>query len=331
MDVAKAPIMNFFADMARAAKWDILRINRLAYVDIDSEDDNQLRFIAEQVDKARRDGYRRIVLGGHLRGAWLALSGAAIEGVDGVIGLTPATRDHSTQALEWQRDELSRRLTMAKARRVAVFFFRNDPNENIPGGRADSTRRALERAGSEAMIVDQPPNLEGYEAPWHGRFVRRYRECVMHFIRGETVNGRRTECPTDSGYAVGADIGFPAPRAPPDEGLAKGARFAAYSGRWQGDSDGGDYVILEPIKVSADELVVRLGLSPPPGQPRLRPWLRELSFRADEAARELSSRFPGTTDRVIARLKSATEIDLEIPDGPGKSQTFVLRRLAEPR
>src|SRR5476651_1840481 len=74
MDVAKAPIMNFFADMARAANWDILRINRLAYVDVDTEDDNQLRFIAEQVDRARREGYRRVVLGGHLRGAWLAVS-----------------------------------------------------------------------------------------------------------------------------------------------------------------------------------------------------------------------------------------------------------------
>lgn len=329
MDVAKAPIMNFFADMARAANWDILRINRLAYVDVDSEDDNQLRFIAEQVDKARREGYRRVLLGGHLRGAWLALSGAAIAGVDGVIALTPATRDFSTQALEWQRDELAQRLAMAKTRRVAVFFFRNDPNENIPGGRAEATRRALERAGSEAMVVDQPPDLEGNEAPWHGRFVRRYRECVMHFIRGESVNGRRTECPTDSGYAVGADIGFPARRASLDEGLAKDTRFAAYSGRWQGDSDGGDYVILEPIKVSADELVVRLGLSPQPGQPRLRPWVRELSFRADEAGRELSCRFPGTTGKIVARLKSATEIDLEIPDMPGKPQTFVLRRQAE--
>ena len=147
----------------------------------------------------------------------------------------------------------------------------------------------------------------------------------MRFIRDERANDRMAECSTDSGYAVGADIGFPARREPLPDSLSKDARFAAYSGRWQGDSDGGDYAILEPIKVSANELVVRVGMSPPPGQPSLHPWVRELSFRADEAGRELSCRFPGTTDRVVARLKSATEIDLEVPDRPGKPQTFVLR------
>ncbi|MBS0541239.1 MAG: hypothetical protein JSR47_20920 [Proteobacteria bacterium] len=318
--------MNFFADMARTAHWDILRINRLQYVDVDSEDDLQLNFVAKQVAEAKQMGYRRIFLGGHLRGAWLALSGARIEGVEGVIGLTPATRGYSVEDLEWTRNELARRLESAKARRIAVFFFENDPNELVPGGRVDATRNALERSGAHFMVVDRPAGVEGNTAPWRGRFIRRYRDCVLKFMRQENPDGGDATCATDWGYAIGADIGFPLATAFATDAPSH-RRFSAYDGRWQGDSDEGAYVVMEPIRESDDAVVVRLGMSPPPGQPRLRPLLRELSLRPNETGRVLSGRLPGTTTQVVVRLNSADGIDLELQEKAREpAQVFQLHR-----
>jgi hypothetical protein len=190
METSKTPVAEFFLALARSGNWDILRINRANLVDDEAEDDNQLRFIGEQIAGARIAGYRQIVVGGHMRGAWLALSAAKFEGIDAAIGFTPATK--GLDELEWQRDELAARLSVAKAKRIAVFFFAVDVNETVP--RADATRRALERSGASFRVVDRPSGWKGNMAPWQKAFVRKYQHCVLRFLEEEAPPGASSQC-----------------------------------------------------------------------------------------------------------------------------------------
>jgi hypothetical protein len=197
MEISKAPVAGFFLALARSGNWDILRINRVNLVDDDAEDDNQLRFIGDQIARARTDGYRQIVIGGHMRGAWLALSAAKLDGVDAAIGFTPITIGRLTKGLEWQRDELAARLSVAKAKRIAVFFFSDDANEAVPREavpRADATLRALERSGASFMVIDRPPGWKGIMAPWREAFIRKYQHCVLRFLEEEAPAGASSRC-----------------------------------------------------------------------------------------------------------------------------------------
>jgi len=78
-------------------------------------------------------------------------------------------------------------------------------------------KRALKAAGATFMITDRPPDMQGPWAAEGGRFVRRYRDCLLQFIQRADLPVGEVECSTSSGYAVGADIDFPAHTVFPKE------------------------------------------------------------------------------------------------------------------
>jgi pimeloyl-ACP methyl ester carboxylesterase len=188
------PIPGVFVQMARTARWDILRVNRLPHIDAHWEDDGLLKFLSAEIERARRDGYGRVIIAGHSRGGWLALSAASLSSVDGVIGLAPGTLDFTAESLKesslmWQRDELARRLLAAEAKRIAVFFFDGDPFDQIAEGRAAATRRALQATASSFLIVERPPALKGHMAAWERNFSRDYADCLLRFMRAAVSVG----------------------------------------------------------------------------------------------------------------------------------------------
>ena len=320
--VGKEPIPDFFVDMARRADWDILRINRLPYVDRDSEDDHLLAFIAQQIDHARRDGYRQIFVGGGSRGGWLSLLSATLDNVDGAVALAPGTTGRPR--LEWQRDALAERLSVAKARRIAVFFFEGDPLEEVERGPA--TRRALRSSGTSFMVVDHPADLSGHGAAAQGRFTRRYRDCVLQFLRAAEMPRGEISCDTGSGYAVGAEIGFPASARLPDLAAPANPAFRPYIGRWQGDSPTGAYMIMEAVEVRADGIVFSIGRSPMPLSAE-RPRHGNLTFQVDEAGQRLVCVASCGAHPLQVRLMSPTELQFDQLDGLAeRRRVFLLRK-----
>jgi len=141
-----------FLEMAKVAQWNILPVAD------DSGDDDQRAFIGKQAARLRQEGFRKVYVAGASRGGWMALVAAALDNVDGVIGIAPTT----TTDLLWQRNELARRLAMAKTNRIAVVFFDEDPREKVP--RSETTRQALQQTRSAYMFVDRPPGLLGHSA-----------------------------------------------------------------------------------------------------------------------------------------------------------------------
>lgn len=260
----------------------------------------------------------------------MALVAAALDNVDGVIGIAPTM----TVDLLRQRNELARRLAMAKTNRIAVVFFDQDPGEKMP--RSGTTRQALQETRSAYMVVDRPPDLLGHTAGMTGLFARRYRDCLLWLMRSEEVLPGEVQCDPDRGYAAGEDIGFPAeaPRVLDEP-------FRAYSGRWQAENEEGAYAILQPTEARADDLVARFGLSPQPrevkptplpleGRPPKpsespRPALfDELVFRRDQARGDLVARLP--TSGIPVRIRPISETELELRVDRSLLSPFVLRR-----
>ena len=217
-------------------------------------------------------------------------------------------------ALLWQRNELARRLAEAKTKRIAVFFLEDGPSEKVP--RSETIRQALGDSRSAYMVVDRPPDLLGPSAGATGLFTRRYRDCLLWFMRSEEVQPGEVQCAANWGYAAGEDIGFPT-EAP----TVLSEPFRAYSGRWQAGNEGGAYAILQPTEARADDLVTRFGLSPEPreikpplsldGRPKPsespKPALFDaLVFRRDQARGDFVARLSGFEVPVRLRLISDT-------------------------
>lgn len=301
----KKPIALIFAEIARIARWDVLRIGKRAGVD----DDHAIRLAANQVDRARAAGYGQIVAAGIRRGGWLALLAARLSDVDAAIALAPCVA-----AAFDLHDLLADSPRGAKAKRIAAFFFDESPREQVEERRAMIVKRALQAAGATFMITDRPPDMQGASAAESGRFVRRYRDCLLQFIQRADLPVGEIECSTSSGYAVGADIDFPAHAVFPKE-MPPNAdpAFAPFWGRWEGDDKIGTYLILEATTIRPKTIYFRIGFSDSPEiSPGATAVSRDVAFQLDGSRRRLYYKLSARHDLLAMTLKSATELEYEV-------------------
>lgn len=306
------PVALIFAEMARVAQWDVLRINRRSSVDIEANDDALLEFLSSQIDRVRRNGYSRVIVGGVSRGGWLALSAATLPALDAAIGVAPRAVGSGPEGLERTGHTLARLLADAKARRTAAFFLSEDLDEDAARQAAVAVRQALASSGSRFMVVDRPPDLHGRSGASSGRFARRYRDCLLEFIQARDGGGGEVPCSPSTGYAVGAEIGFPALDPAPQEMPANAdPAFKPFWGRWEGDAEDGTYMILETVDVLVESIFLRIGISDGPGRGRRFPRLsRDLPFQLDGSrTRIYHKRFEAHPDMFVVKLKSDSELE----------------------
>src|SRR5260370_34387345 len=207
------PILIILTERAKVAAWDVMRINRLPIADLEEQDADILGLVAKRIAEARRNGYKKIIVAGYSRGGWLALQAATLPDVDAVIGLAPGTGSHQRAERERTRDVLAQKLAGARAKRIAAFFFEGDPVEELTVRRAVAVRRGLQSSGATFVVVDRPPDLRGHAAGGTGRFVRRYRDCLLQLVRDANQPAGEVPCSRSSGYSIGSDIGY-SPAAP---------------------------------------------------------------------------------------------------------------------
>jgi pimeloyl-ACP methyl ester carboxylesterase len=214
-EVAQLPLSGLLIQMARAAKWDILRINRAAAADNESDDDHILEFVSDRIARERANGYRQVIVAGGSRGGWLALLAATLQGVDAAIALAPVTVSYNVMDLQRTRDVLAQKLATAKVGRIAAFFFDGDPAEDVSERRAVVLRRALQANGATFMVVDRPPGFYGHSAAVREEFVERYRDCLLQFVRNVDQPAGEVECSRADSAARGGPAGrsLSAPRA----------------------------------------------------------------------------------------------------------------------
>lgn len=326
-DATKEPIPGIFVEMAKVANWDILRINRHPFVDGEQSDGDVLQVVADRIARARQQGYRKVILGGGERGGWLALSAAALPGVDAAIGLAPGRAFGRTQ-LMLARDILANRLAHVGATRIAVFFFEGDRVEQLEERRSVAIRRELEQSSASFMIVDHPPGLHGPNAMWMGRLARRYRDCLLRLIGEVGLPAGEVRCSPSTGYAAGADIGFPVSGSSPGLTDANPA-FLPYLGRWEGDDEWGSYLILEAASIDANSIEFRAGWAEMVGSDRP-PSTGRYIFHLNGSDGSIVYKPDGGPGNLMARLLGTTELEvtLQWPDQNGQVTTrrFLLHK-----
>lgn len=305
------PVALIFAEMAKIAQWDVLRINRRSFVDIEANDAALLQFISSQVDRLRRSGYSRVVAAGISRGGWLALSAATLPGLDAVIGLAPgAARDPGEP--ERTGPALARQFVDAKTRRIAVFFLSETSDEHTARHGAAAVRQALASSGTSFMVVDRPPDLHGRSAASSGRFTRRYRDCLLEFVQAADGGGGEVPSSRSAGYAVGAEIRFPA-LDPAFQEMPANAdpAFRPFWGRWEGDHEDGTYMIIETVAVRTESVFIRIGISGGPGRGDPFPRVStDIPFQLDGSRTRLYYKlFEDRPDMFVMKLKSESELE----------------------
>jgi hypothetical protein len=315
MDNTAAPIPHVFAAMAKAAKWDLVRVNRRREADLEADDGRILDVVARHVAQARREGYKHIVMAGWSRRGWLALTAATLDQVDAVIGIAPGVHGISTEGLEGSRDRLAQRLQQAKARRMAAFFFDGDWLEDVPERRAVVIRRALQRTSSTFMVVDRPFDLYGHGGGQSGAFDKKYRDCLVWFAQAQEELPGEARCP------FGDQLAMPTPAAYGDGALA------AYWGLWEGVDDSKAWITMRSLKLYREweGITFELVHSPRAGTGfELVTGLH--GFQFDVPRKRIYAQLDNRSGRLIARLKSTEELELKVSGARIPESSVVLRR-----
>lgn len=269
-----------FADFGRQMKLDPFVVVRSSAYELPSYNAEIATYVTEQIERLAKQGYRSIYLAGASRGGWLAAETATRSThLAGVLIAAPGNAALTGPALTAQRDDLAKLLAQTNAKRVFVAFFEDDPREAVPRGPA--ARAALETAGVPSFVLDRPPGVLGHSAIGTGRFVRRYRECLVEFFTSASPPQSGFDCAPGGPYASGADIKFPPYRPSMQVPSFASEPIARFVGRWEGDNEGGAYMIFVSTEIGERSITLLTGYSPYP-QASVPTWVRELRFAIEK-------------------------------------------------
>ncbi|MBR0656353.1 alpha/beta fold hydrolase [Plastoroseomonas arctica] len=169
-----------------AAGWDLWRLDRTGPGD---PLDGGAQRLAAGSTALRAQGYRRVLLVGDSRGAFIALLALAVPGVaDGVVLTAPAAHGRSetrrAQALEDFGSALAAAALPASAR-MALVLFADDAWDPNPAARASMFRAAVARMGIAGRLIDRPASPRGHDAASGALFDRLFGACLAAFIDPE--------------------------------------------------------------------------------------------------------------------------------------------------
>lgn len=168
---------------ARLAAYDLWRLDRIG--NRDPLDDGATA-LAEGSARLRAEGYRRIVVIGESRGAFIALMALAVPRLtDATLllapaahGMNPARRPEALAAFRAALDAVAPQAL----RRGALALFRGDPYDPDPDARAAAFRQAMREHGAEALLIDRPAAPTGHGAARDPEFDTRFGPALASFL-----------------------------------------------------------------------------------------------------------------------------------------------------
>ncbi len=180
-----------FARRFSNAGWDVYRFERALARDTTAE---TLALYRSTVQALRAAGYARVIGAGHSAGAWTILTALDTPGLplDGAILASPARHGtdrpdnpyfaHALPDFQARMDGLA-----APDVRIAVLLFAGDPFDPGQRERAAIAAAALRAHGNPALVLAEPPGVEGHMAGLEPEFNRRYGACLLAFMTGPAV------------------------------------------------------------------------------------------------------------------------------------------------
>lgn len=134
----------------------------------------------------RAGGYRRIIVAGHSRGAWIALTVLAHAGLaDGVAAFSPAAHGTSParqpQALA-DFDALMHAVVHAPNTRLVVALFADDPLDPGPEFREDMIRAVGRYQALKLLPIFLPDRPRGHDGVYDPAFDRLFGARIVRFL-----------------------------------------------------------------------------------------------------------------------------------------------------
>jgi pimeloyl-ACP methyl ester carboxylesterase len=176
------------------AGWDVFRFDRMR---VDDTLPRSGAAVAEIAERAKRDGYRRVVLAGQSFGGFISLIAATLsDAVDTVIATAPAafgTAETNPDLWRLNETRLYELLEEVRGARIALAFFADDIFD--PGQRGPRSRTILEARGIPYLMVDNPAGMSSHWASGTDAFAARFGNCLASFALGREPR-RSEECDT---------------------------------------------------------------------------------------------------------------------------------------
>jgi hypothetical protein len=145
----------------------------------------------------RARGYRRVVLVGESRGAFVILAALRVPGLaDGLLVAAPAAHgrrpERRAQALADFAAALDRASPSA-ASRIALALFDDDAWDPDPAARAAMFRAAMARLGIASVLIDRPADPTGHGGIQDPAFDTVFGTCLLRLFVAEAAPP--TTCP----------------------------------------------------------------------------------------------------------------------------------------
>lgn len=139
----------------------------------------------------RADGYRRVVVAGHSRGAFIALSALAWPKLADAVaaispaahGTDPARRPAAIAAFAARMAAIPRQT--ADPQRFAFATLRGDPLEPGADQRLALLRKAAARTGLVLLLIDRPAAPVGHMGGYDPAFDADFGACLAAFLDGK--------------------------------------------------------------------------------------------------------------------------------------------------
>lgn len=145
--------------------------------------DRGASLLADGVRVLRTRGYRRVLIAGHSRGAWIALSILAQPGLaDGVAAFSPAAHGTSEARKAQAMGDWSALWASAKDRDALVVLAQmaEDPWDPDPAARLSMARAYL---GGRLLSIFQPETPHGHGGVYDPAFDERFGAGIQDFLR----------------------------------------------------------------------------------------------------------------------------------------------------
>ncbi len=162
------------------AGFDIVRFDRAPSHDYE---DYAADWLREGLAAFRKQGWRKIVVGGQSRGGWSSLQILNVAGLaDAVIAISPALLGGSTGSDNSATMYSYVHAIRAPTTRVAIAQFTGDEYVYNMDRRIALYREELPSRVVALLMIDRPPGITGHGGGSTAAFAHGYADCLLHFV-----------------------------------------------------------------------------------------------------------------------------------------------------
>ena len=134
----------------------------------------------------RAGGYRRIVVAGFSRGAFIGMAALArADLADAVIAMSPAAHGRRVERRGEALSAWAGLLQAAGPVRLAFAVLRDDPWDPGPEARAAAARESLPGRTGRLLLIDRPAGFSDHMESFTPEFAARFGLCLAAFADGD--------------------------------------------------------------------------------------------------------------------------------------------------